>query len=76
MLDLLLELGLNNRFVIKKPQPPRSDTANTAISLADVKQMLLEHITFKSSRQSGDDLTLASCCNLLDWSPPVCRCSP
>ena len=61
MLDRLQELGMNKSIRVIKKYPNRRlyDTANSGyITLADVKQMVLEHIDFQViDAKSGDDLT-------------------
>src|SRR5438128_9142976 len=61
MFDRLLEPGMDKSMRIIKKYPNRRlyDTANSGyITLADVKQMVLEHIDFKViDAKSGDDLT-------------------
>jgi polyhydroxyalkanoate synthesis repressor PhaR len=57
----LLEQGMNKSLRVIKKYPNRRlyDTANSGyITLADVKQMVLEHIQFQViDAKSGDDLT-------------------
>jgi len=61
MFNRLLELGMNKSIRVIKKYPNRRlyDTANSGyITLADVKQMVLEHIDFQViDAKSGDDLT-------------------
>ena len=61
MFDRLLEQGMNKsiRMIKKYPNRRLYDTANSGyITLADVKQMVLEHIDFQViDAKSGDDLT-------------------
>ena len=61
MIDRLLEQGMNKSLRVIKKYPNRRlyDTANSGyITLADVKQMVLEHIDFQViDAKSGDDLT-------------------
>jgi polyhydroxyalkanoate synthesis repressor PhaR len=61
MFDPLLEPGMNKSIRVIKKYPNRRlyDTANSGyITLADVKQMVLEHIDFQViDAKSGDDLT-------------------
>ena len=61
MFDRLQELGMNKSIRVIKKYPNRRlyDTANSGyITLADVKQMVLEHIDFQViDAKSGDDLT-------------------
>src|SRR5438094_3689293 len=61
MFDRLLEQGMNKsiRMIKKYPNRRLYDTANSGyITLADVKQMVLEDLTFQViDAKSGDDLT-------------------
>ena len=61
MIDRLLEHGMTKSLRVIKKYPNRRlyDTANSGyITLADVKQMVLEHIQFQViDAKSGDDLT-------------------
>jgi polyhydroxyalkanoate synthesis repressor PhaR len=61
MFDRLLEPGMNKPYRVIKKYPNRRlyDTANSGyITLADVKQMVLEHVDFQViDAKSGDDLT-------------------
>ena len=61
MRDPFVELGMNKsiRAIKKYPNRRLYDTANSGyITLADVKQMVLEHIDFQViDAKSGDDLT-------------------
>ncbi len=61
MVNRLLEPGMNKSIRVIKKYPNRRlyDTANSGyITLADVKQMVLEHIDFQViDAKSGDDLT-------------------
>ena len=61
MINRLLEQGMNKSLRVIKKYPNRRlyDTANSGyITLADVKQMVLEHIDFQViDAKSGDDLT-------------------
>jgi polyhydroxyalkanoate synthesis repressor PhaR len=61
MIDCLLERGMTKSLRVIKKYPNRRlyDTANSGyITLADVKEMVLEHIDFQViDAKSGDDLT-------------------
>ena len=61
MVDRLLEPGMNKSTRVIKKYPNRRlyDTANSGyITLADVKQMVLDHVDFQViDAKSGDDLT-------------------
>jgi polyhydroxyalkanoate synthesis repressor PhaR len=66
------------RTIKKYPNRRLYDTANSGyITLADVKQMVLESIDFQVvDAKSGDDLTRAILLQIiLDEEAAACRCS-